>query len=148
MYRFVGVAFAAAFAAAFSTSPAFATNEAVIDQCKIVVDAEQSAADVFDHHWRGTCVRATINYLNALKSADLTIDELGVEVTTLVVDLSNILVLRTCRPKSEILEAMMLAAEVVDDPKHQVALHRHAAQVTTCPAPLSVMTTGIPASYS
>jgi hypothetical protein len=118
MVKIHGFAAAIVMAGASFVTPAFAiTLDAAVEQCALVAGEEQRADSLEDHQYRGYCITATADYLTTLTKSGLSQDELGVELATYVVRLTELLKERFCKPDSEIPQAIAMTGDASLDPE-------------------------------
>lgn len=118
MVKIHGFAAAIVMAGASFATPAFAiTLDAAVEQCALVAAEEQRSDSEDDYQYRGYCIAATGDYLTTLSRSGLSLDEMGVELATYVIRLTELLNERFCRPDSEIPQAIAMTGNASRDPE-------------------------------
>jgi hypothetical protein len=133
MYKVLGVTTAFAMIATLSIVPAQASSyDAAIEQCRLVASEEAAIERTSDHRYRGYCIGATATYLAGLSGSGLPQIELGSELATYVVLLTELLNERICGPESEIPQAIAMTADASTDAEQAEQMRLLATTLFEC----------------
>jgi hypothetical protein len=134
--------------AAGASALEFSTQSGVVDQCAKVMAEELKTTDSWNE-LSGSCVNGTASYLSYLTGAGLTADEFSAQIGSLIIDLTNVLVPRTCAQESELVRAIAIASTATPDEEQRKQIMRIRGSIGSCETGTSdFVASGVPASFN
>lgn len=116
------------------SSPAAAqqslSTDSVVEICEQVAESERRGS-VDSHPLRGQCIEATVGFI-AASIAALPLNEVDPLFSTLVIELTELVLNAQCLPESEVAQAIEIVGGAVTDPDQSAEVLLIAGIVETC----------------